>query len=219
MMPQTLRALSLALLSSFALAEPNPTLADPETGKEPADDRPTVWGINGDTGWIPMLPEKELDGLEKQGTWTRDKDTLTSAAGEEGSSLYFGGNDWKSYELDFHVTPISGGNAQVKFRISADGKKFYMLDFLLGWQAVGISKVDNGPGGKGLQKISVVNLPLQRNKEYHVQVAVRDASITTYVDGKLVNQVTDYDNTQGRIGFIVWNGKTSFRNPRYRRLS
>ena len=40
-------------------------------------------------------------------------------------------------------------------------------------------------------KLSVVNYPLECGQEYDVEIAARKASITTYVDGKLINQVTD----------------------------
>lgn len=207
-----------SLLSGLLMAKIGEAENQNDELKEAKDFRPTVWGIDGETGWIPMLPEKELKGLEARGSWTRDKQSVTGTAGEDSAKLFWGAADWRNYEIDFYMTVISGGNGQVQFRISADGKKCYMMDFLLGWKAVGISKIDGTPGGTGLLKISVVNWDIERGKEYHVQIAVRDASITTYVDGKLVNQVTDSDYRQGRIAFNVWQGKTAFRDPRYRRL-
>ena len=72
--------------------------------------------------------------------------------------------------------------------MSADERSYYLFDFLLGWQAVGIYRVID----RRVTKLSVVNHALHRGQEYEVQVAARGASLTSYVDGKLVNQLTDY---------------------------
>lgn len=54
--------------------------------------------------------------------------------------------------------------------------------------------------------------------EYHVQIAVRGASLTTYIDGKLVNQVTDHSIVSGAIGLSTWRNRTAFRSPKIRIL-
>jgi len=89
-----------------------------------------------------------------------------------------------------------------------------VLDFLLGWQAIAISKVEAG----NLTKISVVNYPLERGQEYDVQIAARGASLTSYIDGKLMNQVTDFSFPSGPIALNVWECKTAFRDMRFRLL-
>ncbi|MEE8325666.1 MAG: hypothetical protein V3R58_01370, partial [candidate division NC10 bacterium] len=153
----------LTILVLFVCTEWWVVAAEPEQIQAEEDYRATVWGIDGQTGWLPMLPEKGLDGLERKGSWSRNDQTVVGTADHRGAQLYFGRADWKNYEVDLHVTPVAGGNAQIRFRISADGRRFYMLDFLLGWKAVGISKVDNTDNGPGLQKISVVNHPISLN--------------------------------------------------------
>jgi hypothetical protein len=176
--------------------------------------REEVWGRDGNTRWLSLLDSK-YDGLRKvqgspigMGAITVDRD----------SSVVFGESAWKSYELRFGLQILEGANAQIRLRQSDDGKQFYLVDFLFGWQALGVSRINNRPGGKGLQKLSVVNLEMARQTEYKVEIAVRDLSITTYVDGKLINQVTDEDYASGPIALCAWEAKARFSQPEFRVL-
>jgi hypothetical protein len=181
-----------------------------------SDPREFICGTMGDITWKSILPPAGLEGLEAQGAWTRRGDTLIGKEQQGAATLAFGDEGWTNYELAAQVKAIAGGNIQLVFRATADGN--YVLDFLMGWKAVAVSKADRRPGGRGFHKASVVNFPLEHHKEYDVQIAVRDASITSYIDGQLVNQLTDYDFPKGRAGLSVWQGETEFRNPRYRLL-
>lgn len=67
-------------------------------------------------------------------------------------------------------------------------------------------------------KLSVVNYPLAHQREYALTIAARDHSITTYIDGALVNQVTDSAWLQGQIGLNIWEAKTLFRDLKVRAL-
>lgn len=158
-------------------------------------------------GWLPGTQAEEK-------LWQRSGDAIIGedAEGKRGRQLFVGDNSWKNYEFSVLITPISGGNAQVFFRVSEDRKSWYLLDLLLGWQAIAISKVDPG----GLQKLSVVNFPLERGREYDIQIAARDASLTSYIDGKLINQVTDFSHRSGPVALNAWDSKTAFRDPRVR---
>ncbi|MDE2830471.1 MAG: DUF1080 domain-containing protein [Gemmatimonadota bacterium] len=51
-----------------------------------------------------------------------------------------------------------------------------------------------------------------------MQIAARGASLTSYIDGKLVNQVTDFSYQSGPIALNVWESKTAFRDLRFRHL-
>ena len=82
------------------------------------------------------------------------------------------------------------------------------------WKAIAISRVIKGH----LTKLSVVNFPVELGQEYEVQIAARGASFTSYIDGKLVNQVTDENIRSGAIALIVWEGKVAFRDFRFRHL-
>ncbi len=136
-------------------------------------------------------------------------------AGEEGARLVFGGHDWRDYEVKCRVEAEKGGNVQIAFRLSEDGAKGYMLDLLYGWQAVAISRIERGT----VLKLSVVNHELRHGRSYEVEFAARGASLTSYIDGVLVNQATAFDHEKGRFALTVWSGKTVFERPMARRLA
>ena len=185
--------------------------------------RAVIGGMRGVFHWKKLIEKEGLAGWrpergsESEEAWSRSDETII---GEDmdgtGERLIIGDASWKDYELSVLITPMSGGNAQVQFGLSEDGQCYYMLDMLLGWQAVSVSKVDMRPGASGLQKLDVVNFPIERGREYDVLIATREASITTYIDGKLMNQLTDFSYRSGPIALNVWQSKTSFRDPRIR---
>ena len=176
--------------------------------------REEVWGRDGNTRWLSMLDSK-YDGLRKvQGSAVG----MGAITVDRQSSVVFGESNWRSYELKFGLQFLEGANAQVHLSRSEDGKQYYMVDFLFGWQALGVSRINNRPGGKGLQKLSVVNLELSKLAEYKIEIAVRELSITTYVDGKLINQVTDENFEAGPMGFFAWEAKARFNQPEFRVL-
>lgn len=147
------------------------------------------------------------------------KVTPSSARRAKRERLIFGSDEWRDYELRSRVVAEAGGNIQMVFRLSDDGRRGYMLDLLFGWQAVAISRVDHASAERPVEKLSVVNHELRHGRGYDVELAARDFSLTSYVDGVLVNQVTAFEHRKGRFGFVVWNGRTTFDRPMYRRLS
>lgn len=177
--------------------------------------RDEVWGRDGNTRWQPMLDARNEGLRQVQGPVDFPPGAVIV---DRRSSFGFGAADWKSYELRFGLQILEGANAQVRLRTSPDGRGFYLVDFLLGWQALGVARVDSRPGGKGLQKLSVVNLDLARMAEIRVEIAVRELSITTYVEGRLVNQVTDETFEAGPIAFAAWEAKARFSQPEFRVL-
>ncbi len=182
-----------------------------------SDYRDVVWGMDGETGWTDLLPGSGLAGLRTKGKWTRDGDRLVVDSPKGAASLDAGDPDWRNYELDVHLTPETGGNVQIGFRRSEDALRGYVLDFLLGWQAIAISWADRD-AFDGLEKLSVVDHEIVRGREYHVRLCVRDASFTSYVDGRLVNQLTDRGQRTGGFSLTAWQARTVYRRPRYRRL-
>jgi len=177
--------------------------------------RDKVWGMDREAEWESLLPEDGLEGIEAKGKWARHGDAVKCEAGGDGAQLVFGGHDWRDYEVKCRVEAEKGGNVQIVFRLSEDGAKGYMLDLLYGWQAVAISRIDRG----SVLKLSVVNHELRHSRSYEIELAARGASLTSYVNGILVNQVTAFDHQQGRFALNVWNGKTSFERPMARRLA
>ena len=190
--------------------------------------RAVIAGMRGVIHWQTLLQPNGLEGWHsgvganaplKEGHWRRADDVIVGEDRDGNAGrLIQGDRTWSDFELSTLVTPISGGNAQIQFRIAESGQQYYMLDLLMGWQAVAISKVDLTQEVK-VQKLSVVNFPLGHGQEYDVQIAARGASLTSYIDGQWVNQVTDFTHHAGPIALTVWESQTAFRDPRIRLLS
>lgn len=53
---------------------------------------------------------------------------------------------------------------------------------------------------------------LTAGMEYEIEIAARGESITTYVNGKLVNQVRDATCPRGGICLTAWHSETRFYN-------
>lgn len=177
------------------------------------DPREVICGMNGDIQWQPLLPPSGLEGLSIEGSWERDGESVVIRALDGSASLSFGEDDWEDYELDVFITPLEGGNAQLGVRKSYSGS--YMIDMMLGWKAMQVARVRS----HSMERLSVVDADVERHREYHVRVAVRGASITTYVDGNLVNQVTDFEMRRGKASLLAWHSVTRYRSPRFRALS
>ncbi len=189
--------------------------------------RDVICGMRGQINWskIPLddelsawRPPLSADEKEIKSTWSRSGDAIVGDSRELGESapvLIGGDQSWSDFELSVLITPVSACNAQVMFRYSDVEKNWYMFDMLLGWQAIAISRMEGGR----LTKLSVVNYPLECGQEYEVEIAARENSITTYVDGKLVNQVTDEKFRSGSIALSAWNSTVAFRDLRYRLLN
>lgn len=76
----------------------------------------------------------------------------------------------------------------------------YVVDLMLGWQVVQIARRRS----HSLERLSVVDFSLVHGREYHLRVAARGGSITSYIDGKL--------------SLFAWHSLTRYRAPRYRVL-
>ena len=185
--------------------------------------REVVGGMRDVAHWTEALQGDGLEGLrcenpDRQGpeslaeVWTRNGDCIVGHDIRGGEQLFIGDDTWANYEFSALITPISGGNAQIFFRVSPDRKSWYLLDMMLGWKVLAIARVDPSR----LIHLSSVNFPVEDGQEYDVQIAARGASLTTYIDGKLVNQVTDFSFSSGPIALNVWYSKTAYRDPRYR---
>ncbi len=196
----------------------------------PEDDfgRPRLGGMEGDIPWNSLLQGDDLGGWtetdvplenskppERGTTWKREGSAIVGTVPvETATCLAAGDSSWSSYELSVLLTLVEGSDMQVHFRKSHDGSEYYILDFLLGWQAIAISKIKAGAGE--VEKISVVNFPFEKGREYNVLIAARGQSLTSYVDGKLVNQVRDGDFESGGVALGLWWSTVAFRDPRIR---
>jgi len=196
----------------------------------PEDFREVIAGMRGEIRWNKIF-DGNLQGWSYEGK-PIEAGTMPSGwsilgenglVGEEwkaGTTLMYGEPSWRDLELSLLVTPLGGGNAQVFFRMDDIARRFYVLDMLMGWQAIAIRKITHDEvGNLNEAKLDVVNYPLRDGTEYALTVAVRDHSITTYVNGALVNRVTEGSWFHGKIGLNIWQAKTLFRDIRVRLLN
>jgi len=197
----------------------------------PHEFRKVIAGNQGEMPWKPMV-DGSLDGWRAPSRGQPPRPVSEAPAGWEvvggnglvgedyghGVGLKFGELSWRDIEVSALVTPIQGGNTQVSFRMDDDGNG-YVFDLMLGWQVAAIHRITRtGSDPAGLEKLSTVNYPVERGREYTIGIAARGHSITTYVDGALVNQLTDDAWARGRVGLTVWKSKTLYREMRYRVL-
>ena len=216
-------------------------MAKHEPAYLPDDFRNVIGGMNGEIRWKPIYTG-DLEGWSYLGQenptrsgdiysttiqpgeipagWSRlNENGLVGEEWKAGTSLIFGEPSWRDLEFSLMITPLGGGNAQLFFRLDEAARRFYVFDMLMGWQAVAIRRISfDEVGHLNEAKLDVVNYPLRHGTEYAVTIAVRDQSITTYINGALVNRVTDGSWYHGKIGLNVWQAKTLFRDIRMRLL-
>jgi hypothetical protein len=201
----------------------------------PADFRKVIHGMQGAMPWQPLLTEglqgwlvsavpptwKRVSLDAPPPGWQRTADGLIGEDPIEGtgSGLVVGDATWVDYEVSLLATALAGGNIQMLFRMQQSPFQGYVFDMMLGWQTVDIHKLEVGITGRPhLTLLSVVNFPVEHQREYAISIAARGQSLTTYIDGALVNQVTDSSIRSGGAGPNVWHGKALFRDMQVRHL-
>ncbi len=197
----------------------------------PPEFRNVIHGMRGAMHWEPLFPPGKQGWHVAARTWQsvsldappspwqRIPDGLIAddTSNSSGSALLAGDATWVNYELSALVTALAGGNIQFLFRACRSPYQAYVFDMMFGWQTVDIHKLEVGITGQPhLTLLSVVNYPLEHQREYAISIAVRGQSLTTYVDGALVNQVTDASIPSGAAGPNIWHGKTLFRDLKVR---
>ncbi|MEO2006229.1 MAG: sigma factor-like helix-turn-helix DNA-binding protein [Candidatus Poribacteria bacterium] len=206
-------------------------MSDSADTHTPREFRKVIAGNLGEMPWQSMFdgslagwrsptrgePPKPLTGIP-DGWEAVGDDGLVGENYGHGTTLKFGDLSWRDIEVSALVTPIHGGNTQVSFRMD-DDRNGYVFDLMLGWQVAAIHRITRmDDGSVDLVKLSTVNYPVERGREYAVGIAARGHSITSYVDGAVVNQLTDDTWQSGRVGLEVWQSKTLYRSMRYRVL-
>ena len=169
--------------------------------------------------WQSLLQGKGLEGWLSTASsegWSRDGDAIVGKLdGERKSHIFQGDTGWKNYEYSLFVTLEEGSCMQFPFRATDDRKGFYFVEFDYAWQTINVTLRE--PGIHGVIKLSVVNYALEKGREYHLIISARHRSLTTYIDGKLVNQVTDGRYDGGGIGIAMWwDTRATYRDPKIR---
>ena len=67
-------------------------------------------------------------------------------------------------------------------------------------------------------KLDVVDFVMEPGREYDLVLKVRDHSVTSYVDGVLINRLTLPGVPRGAAGLAVWGNDSvvRFRDPKIR---
>ncbi len=196
----------------------------------PDDFRKVIGGMRGEIHWTDIF-QGTLKGWSYKGNpvqtgevpegWSiLGENGLVGEEWKTGTYLIYGEPAWRDLELSLLITPIGGGNAQLLFRLDEAAKRYYVFDMLMGWQAIAIRRITyDEVDNLSEAKLDVVNYPLRHGTEYAVTIAVRDQSITSYVNGALVNRVTDDSWFTRKIGLSVWQAKTLYRDIQVRLMS
>ena len=169
--------------------------------------------------WQSLLHGEGLDGWSTtapSGEWSRDGDTVVgNLDGQRKSHMFQGDSTWKNYEYSLSVTLDEGSSMQFPFRVTDDRKGFYFVEFDYAWQSINVTLRE--PDRHGVTKLSVVNYPLEKGREYNLVISARHRSLTTYIDGKLINQVTDASYDSGGVGIAMWwDTRAKYRDPKIR---
>lgn len=169
--------------------------------------------------WQSLLQGNGLEGwlaAASSGGWSRDGDAIVGQLdGKRKSDIFQGDTGWKNYEYSLFVTLEKGSCMQFPFRVTDDRMGFYFVEFDYAWQTINVTLRE--PGIHGVTKLSVVNYALEKGREYHLIISARHRSLTTYIDGKLVNQVTDARYDGGGIGIAMWwDTRATYRDPKIR---
>ncbi|MDE3000011.1 MAG: hypothetical protein OXU79_13120 [Gemmatimonadota bacterium] len=169
--------------------------------------------------WRSLLQGKGLEGwlaTASSGGWSRGDNAIVGRLdGKRKSHIFQGDSGWKNYEYSLFVTLEKGSCMQFPFRVTDDGKGFYFVEFDYAWQTINVTLRE--PDIHGVTKLSVVNYALEKGREYHLIISARHQSLTTYIDGKLVNQVTDARYGGGGVGIAMWwDTRATYRDPKIR---
>lgn len=168
----------------------------------------------GEIAWETVLKTGSLAGLAYEGKWEAAGNTLRVDATGTGVWLSVTERPVADFELKASLSVVESGNASIFFRQQTGAPRYYQFDLNARLQAAVVGRV-NGDAAKPTV-ISAVNFDLTPAFRYDVELAVRGESITTYVNGHLVNQVRDAEYREGHVCLTAWNSKPEFSDLRFR---
>ena len=175
---------------------------------------------NGLKGWRFPKAAVEPEAALAENWQVIEHGVIGSSPASGGAGIIIGDESWADYELSMLVTALAGGNIIAQVRLTEEPVCCYDIDMMMGWQAIAVKKIEVKPDGQpALTRLSVVDYPLEHEQEYALRIAVRGQSITTYIDGALVNQVTDASFRYGGVALTVWHSRTLYRDVRIRHLN
>ena len=175
--------------------------------------------------WESMLASQGLAGWHASeapftpSVWRREGDAIIADTGEANRGrLVQGDGTWAAYEFKVQATVEKGFiGPQLVFGISDDGISSYFLTYLAGWKTMVIVRRNEETGED--VKLDVVDFVMDMGRETDIVLKVRDHSVTSYVDGVLVNRLTLEEEPRGAVALAVWGNNNSvvrFRDPKIR---
>jgi hypothetical protein len=157
-----------------------------------------------------LLEEDFDDGTadgwtEGAGTWSVSSGVYTNTAqsGAGNSYSYAGDATWSDYTYEVDVTPTSGSNQWLIFRVQESGD-FYLFQF-------GNSTLYAKEGGD-YTEITSGSASFSTGTTYHFKVDVTSDVITMYVDGSEVLSTSDVTFSSGGVGFGGYESQAEFDN-------
>ena len=114
---------------------------------------------------------------------------------------YTGAYNWKDYQAKFYLTPLTGTEHYVNFRVQGAIRSY----------AVGFSadkKVKLLKNVNGYQILQEISFDWIREKEYKFEVDAKGSQIKVKLDGEQIFDFTDDNNPylEGSVGISVQNG-------------
>ena len=173
--------------------------------------------------WESMIDGEGLAGWHASDSpftssvWRREGDAIIADTGQASRGrLVQGDGTWAAYEFKVQATIEKGYGPQLVFGISDDAISSHFLTYLAGWKTMVI--VRRNEETREDVKLDVVDFVMDPGREYDIVLKVRDHSVTSYVDGVLVNRLTLPGEPRGAVGLAVWGNNTvvRFRDPRIR---
>ena len=161
-------------------------------------------GEHSESGYSTEFSNEDL------GSFVSAADTLPIKSGAQkvywaeskgdGVTLLNYGLDWTDYTLSLDVQ-VNATSAGIVFRAPDNANSGYMWAVRSDGKLRLHKGVDNKYSRIGTTAESDISLGFTANKTYHVTINVSGDTITTYVDGKLVNTRTSNISSAGSIGF------------------
>lgn len=160
------------------------------------------------TGTSYLTAKHPLGPWTGRDAWTIDDGVLRAEGGNQGLSAE--GGHWSDYTFSFDVAPQlaeSGAFAQagfdVRMRYPDSGYMFLLNDY----KSPGRLQVLERSGGRTVTSRSIpLDEPIVAGEWHHVDVKASGTTITTWVDGALVDSFSDDSFAEGNVGFREFNG-------------
>ena len=144
---------------------------------------------------------KEISQFTKlKGLSYLERENLHLSCGDFGA-LYTGRHDWKDYQTEFTIVPVTGKNHYVNVRVQG-AIRSYGIGLLPEGKA-GILKNENG-----WKAVKVMDLPWRPGEEYKILVSVRGNEISAvFNDQEKITYIDDeHPYLEGGIGLTVEQG-------------